>query len=498
MTDGSPRVGEVVEKYEIEGILGRGGMGAVYRARHTLTGRAVALKWMIPDPDADAASVQRFLREARAMGRIDHPNVVGVLDVGVNDGSAFLVMELLRGASLRAYVDREKRLEPSEAIALLLPALEGVAAAHRAGVVHRDLKPENLFVVQNEDGRAITTKVLDFGISKLHEHAHAPQPSITQTGTTMGTPSYMSPEQVRGARDVDARTDVWALGAILYEMVTGRVPFRAETYGALMVAIVMDPLVPADVIAPDLPRELARVIDRALEKDPEQRIASVDALRDAIASFAGELAGAKASAAEIGIKPTTPAPKVLAPRASVTPTRPARPDSARPPEGAADIQLDSAAMRAPAANANASVPLSVPDLPARERGRGTPRAMMIGLAIAIVVPIAAVVLHAMTRSTPSTERAPNAAARTPEPIAPAPVPPEPSVASTTPDAGEPAIAPVAIEPPAIEPAAPEPPARTTRHRATRPRTEAPAVATPPPTAPRSTSGRTGSLSRDEF
>ncbi|AKF09930.1 Serine/threonine protein kinase PrkC, regulator of stationary phase [Sandaracinus amylolyticus] len=488
-------------------------MGAVYRARHTLTGRAVALKWMIPDPDADAASVQRFLREARAMGRIDHPNVVGVLDVGVSSSSdadqrsAFLVMELLRGASLRAYVERETKLAPSEAVALLLPALEGVAAAHRAGVVHRDLKPENLFVVQSEDGRAITTKVLDFGISKLHEHAHAsaPQPSITQTGTTMGTPSYMSPEQVRGARDVDARTDVWALGAILYEMVTGRVPFRAETYGALMVAIVMDPLVPADVIAPDLPRELARVIDRALEKDPEQRIASVEALRDAIAPFAGELAGAKvASSAEIGIKPTTPAPKALAPRASVTPTRPARPDSARPPEGAAEIQLDSAAMRAPAANA--SVPLSVPDLPVRARGRSTSRAMVVGLAIAIVVPLAAVVLHAMTRTSAPTESPTRAAATTPAPIAPAP--PAPSIETAAPDAGIAALEPQAVEPaPASDPIAvePEPPVRPTRHRgghATRSTTARPeppaATTTTPPTPPRSTSGRTGSLSRDEF
>jgi serine/threonine-protein kinase len=143
-------------------------MGAVFRARHHLTERAVALKWMLPEVGGEEA-VQRFLREARAMGRIDHAGVVGVLDVGVDEGATFLVMELLKGNSLRDIMEVRERIDPAEAIALLMPALEGVEAAHQNGVVHRDLKPENIFVVRAGDGSIETTKVLDFGISKLRD-----------------------------------------------------------------------------------------------------------------------------------------------------------------------------------------------------------------------------------------------------------------------------------------------------------------------------------------
>ncbi len=288
-----PKAGDIIgEKYRIETVIGQGGMGAVFRARHLLTERAVAVKWMLPEVGGEEA-VQRFLREARAMGRIDHPGVVGVLDVGVDDGATFLVMELLKGNSLRDMLEAHERFEPAEAIGLLMPALEGVEAAHRNHVVHRDLKPENIFIVRSGDGTIETTKVLDFGISKLRDDRldHSPQVDIkkggvvTRTGVTIGTPSYMSPEQVRGSRDIDMRTDVWSLGVILYELLTGEVPFRAESFGSLLVAIATESYPPLDAVRPELPAMLVAAVHRALEKDPSIRFADVASFAAALERF---------------------------------------------------------------------------------------------------------------------------------------------------------------------------------------------------------------------
>ena len=253
--DESPRVGDVIDKYEIDGVVGRGGMGAVFRARHALTGRPVALKWMLPDPRADVAAVQRFLREARAMGRIDHPNVVGVIDVGVGERSAYLVMELLRGSSLRAHIERERTFAPARAVSLLLPALEGVAAAHRAGVVHRDLKPENLMLVKR--GRqADFVKILDFGIAKLHVNMAGRK---TATGVIIGTPDYMAPEQA-GGENIDGRTDLYSLGIIAYEMATGKTPFAGMPITAMLVAhLTQEPKAP-HLINPNVPVAVFAII----------------------------------------------------------------------------------------------------------------------------------------------------------------------------------------------------------------------------------------------
>jgi serine/threonine-protein kinase len=189
-------------------------------------------------------------------------------------------MELLRGESLRARMVRDGPIAPNESVRLLLPALEGLAAAHRLGIVHRDLKPENLFLVSDTKGG--TTKVLDFGISKFQRELDDIGRAMTQSGLTIGTPSYMSPEQVRGARDLDERTDIWAIGVILHELLAGQAPFRADSYGALLVAIATEP--PAELPA-HVPAGLRAVVERALVKEPAGRFASVRALAEALMPF---------------------------------------------------------------------------------------------------------------------------------------------------------------------------------------------------------------------
>jgi serine/threonine-protein kinase len=281
-----PRAGDVVAgKYRIEELIGEGGMGAVYGATHTLTGKRVALKWMLPELAADQGAVQRFVREAQAAGRIDHPNVVDIYDVGEHDGSTFLVMEYLHGETLTAAFKRGG-LEAQQIIQLLIPAMRGVAAAHKTGVVHRDLKPDNVFLCRDADGSYREPKVLDFGISKVSASEGQLNPRLTRTGAVMGTPYYMSPEQIRGSAEVDRRTDVYAFGVILYEALTGRVPFEADAYSALILEIATGTPKRLRELRPDLPKALEDVVLKAMAREPEQRYADVEALARALEPFA--------------------------------------------------------------------------------------------------------------------------------------------------------------------------------------------------------------------
>jgi len=278
-----PRVGQVIgEKYRIDARLGRGGMGVVFRATHLVSQKAVALKWMLRST-TDRPAHRRLLREALAAGRIDHPNVVDVYDVGQEGACAYLVMELLHGEALRARLDRG-RIESGAAIDLLLPALRGVSAAHRAGVIHRDLKPDNIFLCTGPDGSAREAKVLDFGVSAVIEQS-ALDPTLTDAATILGTPAYMSPEQLASAQDTDARTDVYAFGVMLYEALTGQLPFVAESYSALVLAVAHDSPRPPSELCPEIPRGLERVLLQALSKQRQARPQSVDALHDLLAPF---------------------------------------------------------------------------------------------------------------------------------------------------------------------------------------------------------------------
>ncbi len=283
-----PRVGDVVAgKYRIEEIIGEGGMGAVFAATHTLTSKRVALKWMLPELATDQAAVQRFMREAQAAGRIDHPNVVAIFDVGEHEDSMFLVMEYLYGETLTA-AERRGGLEARQVIQVLLPAMRGVAAAHAKGVVHRDLKPDNIFLCRGPDGSFREPKVLDFGISKVSSTGEGQpmNPRLTRTGAVMGTPYYMSPEQIRGSSEVDERTDVYAFGVILYEALTGHVPFDADAYSALILEIATGTPTRPRELRPELPQALETVVLKAMAREPEQRYQSVESLARALEPFA--------------------------------------------------------------------------------------------------------------------------------------------------------------------------------------------------------------------
>jgi serine/threonine-protein kinase len=263
-------------------------MGAVYRAKNVLTGRRVALKWILPTLHGADEMRARLLREARAMGRIEHPNVCAVYDVGEDGEAIYLVMELLSGRTLRAMMD-ERRLEVAEIAQILLSAMQGVSAAHRAGVVHRDIKPDNLFVCDADDGGRSLTKVLDFGVSKILDLTESD--GLTKSGMAVGTPHYMSPEQIIGSKEVDERSDVYALGTILYQALARRLPFDGENYSALVVQIATGAPEPLEKHATPEGALLAPVVHKAIARQPSDRYADVIELARALGAAATAAGG---------------------------------------------------------------------------------------------------------------------------------------------------------------------------------------------------------------
>jgi serine/threonine-protein kinase len=269
--------------YRLVGKLGEGGMGAVYVGEHVLIGRRAAIKVLLPQYSMNEEIVQRFFNEARAVTQISDSGIVQVFDFGyASDGSAYIVMELLEGESLDRRLERVGRMAPLDALRLFRLACGSLGAAHAKGVVHRDLKPENIFLVGDP---AVTggerPKLLDFGIAKLT--TTDPDRAKTRTGLVIGTPVYMSPEQCRGAADVDLRADIYAMGGLLMTMLTGRPPFECESSGELIAAHLREPPPLPSQRVPGLPPELDRVVARCLAKAPDERYASAAALANAVA-----------------------------------------------------------------------------------------------------------------------------------------------------------------------------------------------------------------------
>lgn len=268
-------------KYRVDSVIGRGGMGLVVKAWHLGLNEDVAIKMLRDDVAIADETIGRFLREAQAAVKLKGEHVTRIIDVGTfGSGRPYMVMEFLEGQDIGQLLAERGRLQPSLAIELVIQACVALAEAHSLGIVHRDVKPTNLFLTSHPDG-SLLLKVLDFGISKSSSGAEL---SLTQTWSVLGSPAYMSPEQMRSARHVDARTDVWSLGAVLYEAVEGRLPFQADSFSEVCVMVAVDP--PAPMAA--TPRELAPIIARCLAKNPDDRYPNVAELARELARIARE------------------------------------------------------------------------------------------------------------------------------------------------------------------------------------------------------------------
>jgi len=277
-------VGEVIaDKYEVVGLLGTGGMGYVISARHTELGEMVALKFLRPEALAHAELVERFAREARAAAKIRSEHVANVFDVGtLPDGTPFIVMEYLAGKDLADHLHQEGALPISVAVEYIMQACEALAAAHAHGIVHRDIKPENLFLTRQAQGM-LTIKVLDFGISKIA--LPRGKRDLVRTQMALGSPVYMSPEQIRRSDQVDARSDIWAIGCVLFELLTGVTAFDEPSLLELSAAILERDPVPLQTLRPDASAELEDVVLRCLAKNPDERYQNVAELAAALYPF---------------------------------------------------------------------------------------------------------------------------------------------------------------------------------------------------------------------
>jgi len=276
----------IAGKYRVEQVLGRGGMGVVMSALHEHLNQRVALKFLTDNAYLQPEAVARFVREARAAVQIQSEHVARVMDVGtLESGAPYMVMEYLRGRDLKDVSTRRGALPVTEAVDYVLQACDAVAEAHSLGIVHRDLKPSNLFLTERPDGSPLV-KVLDFGISKALHSGETSQMQMTASAAIMGSPQYMSPEQIRSSKNVDARADVWALGTILHELLTGAPAYVADTVPGLLAMIVADSPPPLCASRPDAPKDLEAAILRCLEKDRERRFANVSEFARSLERFA--------------------------------------------------------------------------------------------------------------------------------------------------------------------------------------------------------------------
>jgi len=292
-------VGETIAgRYEVEELVGHGGMSSVYKARDALLERHVALKILHEQYSADDDFVERFKREARSVAQLQHPNIVTVIDRGEEDGRQYIVFEYIDGENLKEHVVRKGRLDVREALEIALEVARGLAFAHEQGLIHRDVKPQNILL--NGDGRA---KVTDFGIARTVD-----VDGMTQTGTVLGTSNYIAPEQASGRR-VDAHSDIYALGAVLYELLAGEVPFPGESFVVVAMKHMHEPAPSLLDVRGDISLRVAAAVDRALEKDPDHRFTTMDAFAAELQACLAELDRGEDGDATMIVPSRTRAPK---------------------------------------------------------------------------------------------------------------------------------------------------------------------------------------------
>jgi serine/threonine protein kinase len=505
-SEAPPSQGLIAGKYQLVRMIGRGGMGSVWEARHASLGTPSAIKFIEAEYADSQEARSRFDKEAKAAATIQSKHAIQIYDHGVtDDGKPYIVMELLQGEPLDKRIDRLCRMSLQDTARILQQVCRGLARAHERGIIHRDLKPENIFIVRNPDDDDEVAKVLDFGIAKMSNGPGNPgMTSSTKTGAVLGTPFYMSPEQARGLRNVDHRTDVWSLGIIAFKCLTGKLPFDGESVGDLLVKICTAPVpVPSQAI-PGIPPNFDAWFMRALEREPERRFANVTELSDALCFAAGIATRSQQGGAPMSQVATVGSvPGMSTPNGFGSSSGNQQPYSATPGYGSPHQHHPNVRTPAPGAMTNAPFTSEpIPGVPSGGKGK-------IIVAIVSVLAIAATVGAVFVLKRPHANIDPTNGVVVPPP------PASPSVAATTPPSAEstavPGAAPSQPTPeatgaaagitkkekttPAPSPPQPQPTAQKTASKPPLPPTPPTPTVAPQPTTPAPTP--TGKKPRDK-